>query len=222
MIHVEETLAGPSAAFADRRDAGTRLAAFLVAQKARPDVVYAVPSGGVAVGEAVCGELHVPLELVLVRKLPFPQNPEAGFGAISLRGETVLNDDLVTAWRLSPETVSDVAAGVLEELRERERKFIGSAPRGGPAGRRCLVVDDGLAAGSTMKAALKELRHGDPGHLAVAVPCAPARTLEDLDGLADDIYCLVAQGPGSFAVASFYRRWHDLTDSEVLALLDRP
>jgi putative phosphoribosyl transferase len=221
MIHVKETVAAPCAAFSDRRDAGEQLAAFLAEQGARPEVVYAVPSGGVAVARAACDRLDVPLDMVLVRKLPFPQAPEAGFGAITPEGDMVLNDDLVAGWGLSARTIQEVAARVQDELHERERKFVGDEPRRDPAGRRCLLVDDGLASGSTMKAALMEVRRKRPAWLGVGVPDAPVRTLKELAGLADDLYCLVAQGPGSFAVASFYRRWHDLTDEEVLALLGR-
>jgi putative phosphoribosyl transferase len=222
MIHVRETVAAPYGAFADRRDAGRQLAEFLTASGVRPDVVYAVPSGGIAVARAVCDCLDVPMDMVLVRKLPFPRSPEAGFGAITPDGDVVLNDDLVAAWGLSPQTIREVAEGVQAELQERERKFVGDSPRLEPDGRRCLLVDDGLASGSTMKAALRTMRRNGPRWLAVGVPDAPLRTLRDLEEAADDLYCLVAQGPGSFAVASFYRSWHDLTDDEVLDLLGGP
>jgi predicted phosphoribosyltransferase len=221
MIHVREDVAVARWAFEDRRDAGKQLAAFLQAEGAEPDVVFAVPSGGVAVARAACACLSVPMDMILVRKLPFPTAPEAGFGAITPAGDIVLNDELVAAWGLPDETIERVAADVREELLERERKFVGDVPRQDPKGRRCLLVDDGLASGSTMKAALQEMRRRGPSRLMVGVPCSPARTLRALQDLADDLYCLVAQGPGSFAVASFYRRWHDLTDAEVLALLGR-
>lgn len=221
MIHVKETVAAARWAFVDRRDAGEQLADFLEARDARPEVIYAVPSGGVAVARSTCERLGVPMDLILVRKLPFPQAPEAGFGAITPEGDMVLNDDLVAAWGVTPATIRQVADEVGGELRRREQKFVGDARREDPEGRRCLVVDDGLASGSTMKAALLEMRRRGPSRLMVGVPCAPSRTLYALQDLADDLYCLVAQGPGSFAVASFYRRWHDLTDAEVLALLGR-
>ncbi len=221
MRHLREVVDGPYAAFLDRAEAGRQLADFLLDQGAPVEAVVAVPSGGVAVAGPLAERLGVPFDLMLVRKLPLPTAPEAGFGAVTLHGEVELNDRLVRAWGLSEEIIGDVVARVMAELRERESKFLAGRIRLDPAGKDVLLVDDGLASGFTMRAAIKELRRVGPRKLIVGVPDAPLSTIEQVAPLVDALYCLVAQRRGSFAVASFYARWHDLTDREVIKLLRR-
>lgn len=222
MAHLREVVDRPYAAFHDRDEAGRTLAQYLLDEGATVDLVSAVPSGGVAVARPLAERLGVPLDMLLVRKLPLPMAPEAGFGAVTLGGQVVLNDALVHAWHLTEEDIRHVVDSVLAELRQREREFLADRPSRDTTGRHVLLVDDGLASGFTMRVAVQEMRRGRPRSVSVAVPDAPISTIEALDPLVDDLYCLVGQNGGSFAVASFYRHWHDLTDREVLELLDRP
>ncbi len=219
MAQIRETVSGPYAAFRDRGEAGRELAEFLIERGERADAVAAVPSGGVAVAVPLAQRLGLPVELVLVRKLPLAQKPEAGFGAVSLGGDLALNRRAVRAWGLTEETVGRVAARVRAELEHRRRLFRADRPPLELPGRRVLAVDDGLASGYTMMAAVAQLRRREPAAVCIAVPDAPVRTIEAVEQVADELYCLVAQRGGPFAVASFYQRWHDLSDAEVLELL---
>jgi predicted phosphoribosyltransferase len=222
MAQVRQVLDAPRYVFRDRREAGVRLAEFVAEQGGRPDALLAVPSGGVAVGRPLAERLAVPLGLVLVRKLPMPMAPEAGFGAVAPGGEVALNERLVAGRGLTREDVEAVVRSVLAELEEREAAFLAGRERVDPAGRRVLLVDDGLASGYTMMAAIGEVRRRAPAWLGVGVPDAPLTAIERVEPLADELYCLVAQRGGSFAVASYYQHWHDLTDREVLELLGAP
>ncbi|MHC4479839.1 MAG: phosphoribosyltransferase [Planctomycetota bacterium] len=219
MKHVRTVVGRPRAAFRDRQHAGRELADYLLSEGAAVDAVMAVPSGGVAAARSLSERLGVPFDLVLVRKLPLPMAPEAGFGAVALGGEVVLNEHLVAAWGLSEEVIHRVVGRVRRELRGRQEKFLGNRPRVDPAGAHILVVDDGLASGYTMRVAVRELWGRGSRTVAVAVPHAPLSTIGEIDPLADELYCLFAQRGGSFAVASYYESWHDLSDEEVLELL---
>jgi putative phosphoribosyl transferase len=219
MVHVREVVDRPYPAFASRADAGRQLAEFLLEKEASADVIIAVPSGGVAVGRALAEQLGAPFDMILVRKLPLPAEPEAGFGAVTLHGEVALNDALVAACELSEEDIRAVILRVMGELRQRQARFLAGRPRPDPAGKDVLVVDDGLASGFTMQVAVRELQRREPHSLSVAVPDAPLSTVKAIEPLVDDLYCLVGQRRGPFAVASFYAEWHDLTDGEVMELL---
>jgi putative phosphoribosyl transferase len=219
MALIGEVVDWPYPAFEDRKDAGDRLAQFLVRHGAAVDLVVGVPSGGVAVAAPIVERLAVPLDIVLVRKLPLPMAPEAGFGAVTLDGQVVLNEAL--ARHVDTDQRRQIVARVMVGLRERDRRLMQGRRHLDPAGKNVLLVDDGLASGFTAVAAVKSLRRQHPGTLSVAVPDAPLATVEELEPLVDEAYCLVAQTPGSFAVASFYRRWHDMADSEVIAILDQ-
>jgi len=219
MVHLKEVVDAPYPAFDDRREAGSALADFLMEKDASVDVIFAVPSGGVAVARAVADRLGVPFDMMLVRKLPLPMEPEAGFGAVTLHGEVELNHALVRAWGLSDQDIRQVIARVMGELRGREQKFQAGRDRADAAGKGILLVDDGLASGFTMRAAVKEIQRREPLCISVGIPDAPLATITSLEPIVDDLYCLAAQRGGGFAVASFYKRWHDLTDDEVLALL---
>ena len=219
MLHVSETVNRHRAAFRDRDDAGARLAEFLRQQGASVGAVIAVPSGGVPVGRAVARSFGVPLDVVLVRKLPLPSNPEMGFGAVTLDRHVVLNQEAMDAFGVSGARAERIIDRVLEGLRERRRALSGGRTPVEVAGRHVVVVDDGLATGVTMQAALGELRQKGPAGLSVAVPDAPLGTLYNVEPLADEVYCLLAQRGGSFAVASFYEHWYDMSDAEVARML---
>lgn len=207
------------ALFEDRRDAGRRLAAALK-QYAGNAIVLAIPRGGVPVGYEVSRRLNVPMDLIIPRKLPIPSEPEAGFGAIAPDGTVVLNEDMVRYLGLSAEAIDEIAQSVLREVRRRVKEYRGDRPLPDLKDRIVIVVDDGLATGYTMIAAVRAIRKQSPKKVVVAVPCSPASSVERLKHEADEVACLVEQPYGPFAVASYYERFPDLTDEEVIQLMD--
>ncbi len=206
-------------AFEDRADAGRKLSVFLDLEPRPGCAVLALPRGGVPVAAPLARALRGPLAPVFVRKLPLPGSPEMGFGAVALDGSVQLNEAVVRAFGVSPGTVESQTASVLREVRRRAEAYGG----GGPlpvAGRRVFLVDDGLATGYTMMAAARMVRNRDPESLHLAVPVAPARSVDAVADLFDAVSVLYVQEEGSFAVASFYERFPDLADAEVQAILE--
>ena len=198
--------------FRDRRDAGRRLAAALPPIEP-PAVVVGLPRGGVPVAAEVAAHLGVPLDAFAVRKLGVPGHEELAFGAIASGGVRVLNDDVVRAARLGPAAIEAGTA--------RERPAVDSygPPRVEMAGRTVVVVDDGLATGATMRAAVAALRLLGAARIVVAVPVGAPETCARLEREADDVVCLVK--PARFyAVGTWYDDFSPTTDAEVQALLD--
>lgn len=208
--------------FKDRRDAGRRLAEALERYEGEGALVLAIPRGGVEVGYQVADHLDADFSLLIARKLPYPDQPEAGFGAVAEDGSTVILDR-ATRW-VSDETVERV----VEEQREEIERRVGALRKGDPLpeleGRTVILVDDGIAMGSTMRAAITLCRRENAGKVVVAVPVAGREVTEmfrgERDGLADDV--VVLEQPKFFrAVAQVYERWYDVPDSEVVALMDQ-
>ena len=207
--------------FRDRDDAGRQLARLLRPYEGQDAVVLGIPRGGVPVAHAVARELRAPLDIVAVRKLPIPFDPEAGFGAVSPEGAVVLNDDLVRRTRLAPDEVRAISADVAREVRRREREYRRGREALSVKDRPALVVDDGLASGYTMLAAIGSVLARGASKVAVAVPCASASALDLVMRRAGEVYCIVRSEEPVFAVASFYDAFPDLTDDEVRGHLDR-
>ncbi len=211
--------------FADRDDAGRALGVALRARPwARPDarpLVLAIPRGGVPVAYHAARALGAQLDLVVPRKLQIPWEPEAGFGAVTSDGTVTLNEQLVARLRLTREEVGKLAARTVEEAKRRETEFRGDAPPPDVRGRAVVVVDDGIASGFTMVAALRSLRARGAHTLAVGAPCAPADSIDRVSPNADDVTVLEVDRGWSFAVASHYDRWWDLDDGEVHTYLHR-
>jgi predicted phosphoribosyltransferase len=205
--------------FRDRRDAGRRLAEDprLRAYEGREDaLVLALPRGGVPVAYELAKSLQLPLEVFVVRKLGVPGREELAMGAIASGGMRVLEDEVVAALELDEATIARVAAAEQRELEERERRY-GAGPLE-VEGRTVLLVDDGLATGSSMRAATLALRAKDPAHVIVAVPTAPVQTCERLGEIADEVVCVVT--PSVFwAVGAWYERFEQTSDEEVVELL---
>jgi predicted phosphoribosyltransferase len=208
--------------FRDRRDAGRRLAGLLVDYARVPGLlVLGLPRGGVVVAAEVARALHGELDVLVVRKLGLPGRPELAIGAVATGGVTVLNDDVLSLYGVSPDQLNAVAT---RELAELDRRL--SAYRSGPqplvAGRTAIVVDDGLATGSTMRAACQALLKQSPARLVVAVPVAPAGTAGALAGAADDV--VVVHTPAHFrSVGDWYDDFAQTEDDEVCQLLaERP
>ncbi|TMM15828.1 MAG: phosphoribosyltransferase [Actinobacteria bacterium] len=208
-------------AFQDRFDAGTTLAAQLAQYAGRDDVVVlALPRGGVPVGFEVAKALQAPLDAFLVRKLGVPGHEELAMGAIASGGVQVLNEDVVAALDVPPERIVAVAAAEEQELERRLRAYRSGMPPPDVKGKIAILVDDGLATGSSMRAAVKALRRLGPERIVVAVPTAAAETCERLAREADEVVC--ASTPRPFhAVGLSYRDFSQTTDAEVTDLLRR-
>jgi len=185
-------------------------------------VVLAVPRGGVVAAAPLAEALRAPLELLLVRKLPMPHSPEAGFGAVALDGHVVLNEPLVRELGLPPERVEAIVAEVLAEVRRRAKEYTGRDRPPEVRGRPVYLVDDGLASGFTMIAAARMVKECGPSRMTLCVPVSPHDSLRAVEPYFDDLCCLIEQAHPPFAIASFYEDFHDLTDDEVRTILRKP
>jgi len=207
--------------FRDRADAGRRLAQRLHGYANRPDViVLALPRGGVPVGYEVARALGAPLDVFLVRKLGYPGQEEFAFGAIASGGVRVLNMNLLRRFHVPDATVEAIAARELRELERRETAYRGSTAPPSVRGRTVVLVDDGVATGSTMRAAAAALRRMDPARIVVAVPVGAADSCRDFGEVVDEVVC--AETPAPFqAVGQWYDDFPQTTDDEVRELLER-
>ncbi len=208
-----------STRFRDRREAGRLLAHHLGRYKGRGDVtVLALPRGGVPVGYEIACELGAPLDVFVVRKLGVPWQPELAMGAIAGDGIEVLNGDVVSAYNIPLHVIRAVAEREGAELQRRLQQYRGDRPFVPVTGRAIVLVDDGLATGSTMKAAIKALRHEHPSEIIVAVPVAALATCREIQTAVDDIVCL--HTPENFAaVGLWYDDFSQTSDDEVRQLL---
>jgi len=207
--------------FRDRHDAGRQLAGLLGAYAGRPDVlVLALPRGGVPVGYEVARALQAPLDVFLVRKLGVPGREELAMGAIATGGVRVPNPDVLATLRIPPRVLEAITRREREELERRERLYRDDRPAPDVRDRVVILVDDGLATGSTMRAAVAALRQQGPARIVVAVPVGAAETCAALQGEADEVIC--AQTPEPFrAVGLWYEDFTQTDDDEVRALLAR-
>jgi putative phosphoribosyl transferase len=207
------------ARFQNRVDAGRQLAARLRLYANHPDVlVLALPRGGVPVAYEVAQALNAPLDVCLVRKLGVPGHKELAMGAIASGGVRVLNYDVVSWLGISGTTIDAVAARELRELQRRDRLYRGDQPQPEIRDRIVILVDDGIATGSTMRAAITVLKRQDPARLIVAVPVAPPQTYDALRSEVDDVVCLMT--PEAFyAIGVWYEDFSQTTDDEVRDLL---
>lgn len=205
--------------FKDRYDAGRMLADTLRAYKDTDALLLAIPSGGVPVASAIASVLNLPMELIITRKLQIPYNPEAGFGAVSPDGEVVLNERLLAQLRLTEEEINAEISKTLEVLKKRSQAFRKGRPLPEIENKVVIVVDDGLASGYTMLAAIRYLKKTKPRKIVVAVPTGLQRTIDFISREVDELVCLNVRTGYSFAVAEAYRTWYDLTDEDVLLLV---
>jgi len=208
--------------FRDRREAGRLLAAKLAAYANRPDViVLALPRGGVPVAYEVARALGAPLDVFVVRKLGVPGYEELAMGAVATGDIRVLNDQIVRELRIPDYVIDRVAAEEGEELARRERAYRGGGPPLEVHGRTVILVDDGLATGATMRAAVKALRQHEPTRIVVAVPTASPQTCEELKAEVDEVVCAITPEP-FHAVGYWYEDFTQTTDQEVRELLAHP
>ncbi|MBI2821974.1 MAG: phosphoribosyltransferase [Acidobacteria bacterium] len=207
--------------FRDRTEAGRLLAARLGSYANRSDVlVLGLPRGGVPVAFEVARALNAPLDVFLVRKLGVPGHEELAMGAIASGGVRVVNDDVVGYLQIQESTIEAIAARESVELQRRERLYRADRPRPTVSGRTVLVIDDGLATGSSMRAAVAALRPQQPARLVVAVPVAPLSTCRDLQAMVDEVVCLSTPEPFD-GVGRWYENFAQITDGEVRDLLER-
>ena len=207
--------------FKDRRDAGRRLAGPLLRYENERPIVVALPRGGVPVGYEVARALGAPLDIMVVRKLGAPGQPELGIGAVvdGDHPESVFNQEVVRLLDVSADYMRREIECQLDEIRRRQQAYRGGRPPLSVSGRTAIVVDDGLATGGSMRAAVRGIRRAGPRRLILAVPVAPPETVAALAGEVDDIVCLSTPSPFG-AVGYFYDEFEQTDDAEVIELLE--
>ncbi len=205
--------------FENRDDSGKQLAPKLLKYKGEADViVLGLPRGGLPVARHVAEYLNAPLDVYIVRKLGVPGQEELAFGAIASGGERVLNDRIVQQMHVSEEKIEQVAKREEEEMQRRQKLYRGDRERPSFSGKTVILVDDGLATGASMRAAIQALRTRQPKKIVVAVPTAPVDTCEELSQLVDDIICLETPQPFG-GVGAWYKHFPQTTDDEVRQIL---
>lgn len=208
--------------FLDRLEAGQKLALRLEKFKSENPIILAIPRGGIAVALPVAQKLKASLDLVIPRKIPIPENPEAGFGAVTADGPIVLNEPIVQELGYSPEIIKKLSQPVIAEVKRRLKQYRGDKPFPDFKNKTVIIIDDGLASGYTMIAAVKSIRKLNPQKIIVAIPVSPRDSIERVKPLVEEIICLyIEEGWGSFAVASYYQEFRDLEDEEVLDFLKK-
>ena len=208
--------------FKDRIEAGRKLATALAAYRNQHPVVLALPRGGVPVAAEVASALKAPLDLILVRKIGVPTQPELAMGAVVDGGEPIIvrNEDVIGLAGISESDFKAVCDSELAEIERRRQRYLGTRPRAEVTGRTAIVIDDGVATGATTRAALQATRRRKPKRLVLAVPVAPTDTLAALRSDADDVVCL--EDHEFFgAIGFYYRDFRQVSDEEVIKILER-
>ncbi|ORA14208.1 phosphoribosyl transferase [Mycobacterium arosiense ATCC BAA-1401 = DSM 45069] len=208
--------------FVDRREAGRALGRELAAYRGRDDVlVFGLARGGVPVAWEIAAALRAPLDVFLVRKLGVPQWSELAMGALASGGGVVMNDEVVASLHITDEQVRQVIDSETAELLRREHAYRGGRPAADLRDRIVVLVDDGIATGASMLAAVRAIRAVGPKSIVVAVPVGPESTCRELACEADDVVCLTMP-PGFEAVGQVYDDFHQISDDEVRELLGTP
>ena len=208
--------------FTNRTAAGRQLAMALDAYKSEKPIVMALPRGGVPVAAEVAAALDAPLDLILVRKIGVPFQPELAMGAV-VDGPapiTIRNDDVIASCGVDSKQFDEVRRREIAEIERRRQLYLAGRPHPDVSGRTVIVVDDGIATGATTRAALQAMRERKAGRIVLAVPVAPADTLSRLQGECDAVICLESH---TFfgAIGTYYADFRQVSDNEVIALLDR-
>ncbi len=209
------------AVFIDRPDAGRKLAEKLEEYKSQPVLVLAIPNGGVLVALEVVKALGADLNVIISRKIPMPFNPEAGIGAVTDDGTVILNQELVRRLNLGPTQINHQVDKVRGDIYRRSILYRKDRPLFGVAGKTVIIIDDGLASGYTMLAAIESMRHRHPKEMVVAVPVASAQAVKLVERVASKVVTCITSFAPRFAVADFYRYWYDVSDQDTLKYLTR-
>ena len=202
--------------FENRYDAGRQLATWLTEYRNRSAVVLAIPNGGVLVGLGVALALNADFNIIISRKIPLPLSPEGGFGAVTDDGTTILNEDMVKRFNLSQQQINYQVSQVRAAIRQRSLLYHGKRPPLVVKGKTVIMVDDGLASGYTVMAAVESIRYRQPKEIIVAVPVASATALPRVEKITNRVVACVSGFGPEFYVSDFYRYWHDPSDEEVL------
>lgn len=207
--------------FMDRKDAGIRLAARLKKHKGEKDLlVLALPRGGVVTGFEIAKSLGAPMDVLIVRKIGFPGQPELAIGAVSETGAVVLNESIISSYGVSEDYVQKETSRQKEEISRRVRLYRKGKPISGLEGKTIILVDDGVATGATVKAAIMTLKKEKINRLVLALPVSPPDTADELKKMVDDFICL--ELPAYFgAVGAFYADFTQVSDEEVVEMLER-
>ena len=205
--------------FENRFDAGRQLAAVLTAYKNSPVVVLAIPNGGVPIAIGIARALDAELDVVIVRKLPLPLHPEAGFGALADDGSLIMNDDLVRSHGVTQAQINEQVAAVTGQIRQRSLLYRQDRQLVSLRGKTAIIVDDGLASGYTMLAAVESVRRRRARETLVAVPVASSVALEKVEKVAS-VVTLARSTTPRFTVADYFRHWNDVPDREVVSMLE--
>jgi putative phosphoribosyl transferase len=216
-IHDLPALRDRAPVFHDRAHVGETLAQMLEpAFRGSDAIVLAIPAGGVPVAAGIARRLALPLDLMVVSKILLPWTTESGFGAVAFDGTEWINEADVRRFGLSKEDVRRSTAAAREKVARRVKMLRGDRPMPELAGRQVIVVDDGIAAGSTLRTAIAALRKLEARRVIVAVPTGHDQSVELIAGVADEMYCANIRGGGRFAVADAYESWHDVSEDEVM------
>jgi putative phosphoribosyl transferase len=204
--------------FVDRIDAGNRLASVLKDFSGKKGIVLAIPRGGVVVGSVIAKSLNLPLDVIIPRKIGAPGNPELAIGAVAEDGTAILDNHLIKYLGVDLEYVKEETKGQKKEIERRLKLYRQDISYPILKGLDVIVVDDGIATGSTMKAALASVKNRGAASITVAVPVGPPSTIEELNNIADRVVCLYT--PEYFqAIGQFYKDFSQTTDDEVIKLL---
>lgn len=204
----------------NRNFAGRALAAELIKLEHRNDlIVLALPRGGVPVAYEIATALHAPLDVLVVRKLGIPDHEEYAMGAIAQGGTRILNEDVINFYHISSQAIQQVVDRELQELYRREKVYRGNRPWPNLKYKCVILVDDGLATGATMHAAIKTIKQQEVGKIIMAVPVASAQALNKLEDYVDEVVCLMVHEP-FYSVGQWYLEFNQTSDREVLQLLE--
>jgi putative phosphoribosyl transferase len=208
--------------FRDRREAGRVLAEELASYRDKEGVlVFGLARGGVPIAWEIAAALHAPLDVFLVRKLGVPRWSELAMGALASGGGVVMNDNVVSSLHITDEQVREVIASETAELSRREQAYRGGRPMADPRGKIVILVDDGIATGASMLAAVRAVRSADPQSIVIAVPVGPQSMCHELAREVDEVVC-ASMPPGFEAVGQAYDDFHQVSDDEVRELLNTP
>jgi putative phosphoribosyl transferase len=205
--------------FENRYDAGRKLAEKLFPYADKAVIVLGIPNGGAAVALSVALGLNAELDLIISRKIPLPLSPEGGFGSVTDDGTMILNDEIVKKAGLTRQQINYQVSQVRSDIRNRSLLYHGDRRPLSISGRTVIIVDDGLASGYTMRAAIESLRHRKAEKIIAAVPVGPENIINEVRQIADSVITCAVGKEKVFYLSDYYRYWHDITDAEVLHCL---
>ena len=206
--------------FENRYDAGRQLSARLAEYKGEPVLVLAIPNGGLPIASEIAKAIDAELDVVVVRKLPIPLHPEAGFGAVADDGSVILNDELVRREGVTKIHIDEQVTIVTAQVRQRSLLYRKDRALSSVRDKTAIIVDDGLASGYTMLAAVESVRRRRPRDIVVAVPAASSIALKAI-GTAAKVVAVAEGKESTFAVADYYRHWYDVHDNEAVKILEQ-